>query len=350
MKNNILSLAFAVAVLSTAVGCASKTAHVSCKTEPMLSQFNDGAVVDSAVVERLLPNGEYEIFDKADVNGNTVAWSGKVDEPFIGRIRCSITTPISSGDAWATLIFEPGTYSSEDRTFFHGAKYNDAIFDATQRAAQYSDDADAVRKLVDNFIQNYPDVVTKMMLEKASLTLEPERWLEVYESMTDDIKNHPLVNNRAQVENAYLTRLRAREAIVVGNPYSDFEGTWEGKEYRLSDYVGKGKYVLVDFWASWCGPCREEIPNIIQAYNKYGKKGLEVLGVAIKDNKPGETVQAAKDLNINYTVFNDKNDGAFNAYKLLEIPRIILIGPDGTILESDLRGAGIEDAIKKYLN
>ena len=108
-------------------------------------------------------------------------------------------------------------------------------------------------------------------------------------------------------------------AIVVGGPYKDFEGTWDGKEYRLSDYMGKGKYVLVDFWASWCGPCREEIPNIIEAYGKYGKKGLEVLGVAIMDD-PDDTVQAVKDLHINYTVFNDKDNSTAKAYSLKEIP------------------------------
>ena len=349
MKNTLLLLACAAAILSAAVGCASKTAHVTCDTAPMLAWVNDGAVIDSAVVQRLLPDGEYETIDKAEVTENTVTWSGKVDEPFIGRIKCTVTTPVSQGDVWTTLLFEPGNLSSDDATLYHGAKYNDAIVEALDNLAQCGDDADAVRKVIDSFIRNNPDAATKIMLTKAGAKTVPERWLEVYESMTDDVKNYPIVKNTALQINAYLERERAREAIVVGDPYKDFEGTWDGKEYRLSDYVGKGKYVLVDFWASWCGPCREEIPNIIQAYNKYGKKGLEVLGVAIKD-KPNDTVNAAKDLHINYTVFNDKNDGAFNAYKLLEIPRIILIGPDGTILESDLRGAGIEDAVKKYLN
>ena len=349
MKHTLLLLACAAAILSAAVGCASKTAHVTCDTAPMLAWVNDGAVIDSAVVQRLLPDGEYVTIDKAEVTENTVTWSGKVEEPFVGRIKCTVTTPVSHGDVWTTLLFEPGNLSSDDATLYHGAKYNDAIVEALDKIAQCGDDADAIRKVVDNFIRNNPDVATKMMLMRAGAKTDPECWLEVYESMTDDIRNHPLVVNMAKQLNSYLDLLRAREAIVVGDPYKDFEGTWDGKEYRLSDYVGKGKYVLIDFWASWCGPCREEIPNIIEAYNKYGKKGLEVVGVAIKD-KPDDTVQAAKDLNINYTVFNDKNDGAFTAYQLMEIPRIILIGPDGTILESDLRGERIEDALKKYLN
>jgi thiol-disulfide isomerase/thioredoxin len=350
MKHNrTLLCSLLLAALLGAAGCASKTAHVSCDTAPMLAWVDDGAVVDSAVVQRLMPNGEYETFDKAEVTENTVTWSGKIAEPFIGRIKCSVTTPASKGDVWSVLLFEPGSLSSDDAAYYHGAKYNDAIVDVSEKIKQCGDDADAIRKVFDSFIRNNPDAVTKMMLLRAGAKTDPERWLEVYESMTDDVRNDPFIKDMAQQKNAYLEIMRAREAIVIGDSYTDFEGTWDDREYRLSDYVGKGKYVLIDFWASWCGPCREEIPNIIEAYNKYGKKGLEVLGVAIKDN-PDNTVQAVKDLHINYTVFHDKDDSAFKAYRLMEIPRIILIGPDGTILENNLRGEGIEDAVKKYLN
>ena len=348
MKSTLLLLACAAAILPSAVGCASKTAHVTCDTAPMLAWMNDGAVIDSAVVQRLLPDGEYETIDKAEVTESTVTWSGKVAEPFIGRIKCTVTTPVSSGDVWTTLLIEPGTVSSDDATLYRGAKYNDAIVEALDKFAQCGDDADAIRKVVDNFIRNNPDAATEMMLMRAGAKTDPERWMEVYESLTDDVRNHPLVENTAKQINVYLDLLRAREAIVVGGPYKDFEGTWDGKEYRLSDYVGKGKYVLVDFWASWCGPCREEIPNIIEAYGKYGKKGLEVLGVAIMDD-PDDTVQAVKDLHINYTVFNDKDNSAAKAYSLKEIPRIILISPDGTILASDLRGDEIEKTLKDIL-
>ena len=348
MKNTPLLLACAAVILSAAVGCASKTAHVTCDTAPMLTWVNDGAVIDSAVVQRLLPDGEYETIDKAEVTESTVTWSGEVAEPFIGRFKCTVTTPLSKGDVFSVFLFEPGSLSSDDASYYHGAKYNDAIVEALEKIEQCGDDADAIRKVFDSFIRNNPDAATKMMLYRAGGKTDPERWLEVYESMTDDVRNHPLVKGNAQFLNAYLEKQRAREAIVIGESYTDFEGTWDGKEYRLSDYVGKGKYVLIDFWASWCGPCREEIPNIIEAYNKYGKKGLEVLGVAIKDS-PDKTVQAAKDLHINYTVFSDKDNSAAKAYNLQEIPRIILIGPDGTILASDLRGDEIEKTLKDIL-
>ena len=349
MKNTFLSLAFAAAILSAAVGCSSKTAHVSCSKAPLLAYFNDGAVIDSAVVQRYLSDGSLETIGYAEVKDNDVVWSGKVPEPFIGRILFHITTPVSTGSTWTDLLFEPGRISTEDRVFYHGAKYNDAICDAAEKLSQYGEDAASIRGLVDRFSQENPAAVTGMMLVNSRDKMDFQRWVEVYETMNDAVRNHPLVKAYAKGAYSYLAAKRAQEATAIGATYSDFTGVWEDKEYRLSDFVGEGKYVLVDFWASWCHNCREEIPNILNAYNQYKDKGLEVIGVAIGDKEPA-TAQAAKEDGINYTVFNETNNSASDAYGIRDIPRIVLIGPDGTILAKDMRGAEIEETVKKFLN
>lgn len=138
------------------------------------------------------------------------------------------------------------------------------------------------------------------------------------------------------------------EATQAGKMFVDFGGfTVDGKASRLSDYVGKGKYVLVDFWASWCGPCKGEIPNLVELHNKFGGDKFTVLGVNVWDEE--EKFKAALGTEgINYPqiyVPRDNKDDATALYGIRGIPQIILFAPDGTIVQRDLRG----DVMKKLV-
>ena len=125
----------------------------------------------------------------------------------------------------------------------------------------------------------------------------------------------------------------------AGKMFVDFDAANpDGSAAKLSDYVGKGNYVLVDFWASWCGPCKAEIPVLKEIYNNYKDKGLVVLGVNVWD-KPAKFESSIKDFDMNWnhiTVFEGKE--ATNSYGINGIPHIILFAPDGTIVERGLRG------------
>ena len=137
------------------------------------------------------------------------------------------------------------------------------------------------------------------------------------------------------------------KATSEGGMYKDLEVEYNGKTQRLSDYVGKGKYVLVDFWTSWCGPCRKEIPNLKAAAKKYAKK-LTVVGVATWD-KPEDTKKAIKELGIEYPQILNAQQIGSDAYGIIGVPEILLIAPDGTIVARGLRGKQIDDVIAEQL-
>ncbi len=120
---------------------------------------------------------------------------------------------------------------------------------------------------------------------------------------------------------------------------------------RLSDYVGQGKYILVDFWASWCGPCRGEVPNLKAVYDEFGGDDFEIVSVAVWD-RAEDSFEAIEEEGMNWTqiVCSAKtNQVPTQVYGIEGIPQIILIDPDGKVVGENLRGAKIRTAVKKAL-
>ncbi len=143
-----------------------------------------------------------------------------------------------------------------------------------------------------------------------------------------------------------------QKQTAVGQKFLDFEmDTPEGKKVKLSDYVGKGKVVLVDFWASWCGPCRREMPNLVEAYAKYKGKNFEIVGVSLDANADAWK-EAIKKLNITWPQMSDlkywNNEGA-QMYAVNSIPHTILVDGDGTILARGLHGEELQNKLAEVL-
>ena len=145
-----------------------------------------------------------------------------------------------------------------------------------------------------------------------------------------------------------VARLRRVEATQAGAQFVDFEGVDDAnKAVRLSDYVGKGHYVLVDFWASWCGPCRRELAHLKKVRDTYTDKGLIILGTVVWDEME-DHLKAMKELEITWPQIFNKTE-ATELYGIAGIPQIILFDPAGKIVARDLRGEEINKLLDKAL-
>lgn len=337
MIKSILAFAAGVAMTSAAMAQA-----VPFKVIAALNGVEDGELA-------YLVN--YDTGDKMDsviVKDHAVVFTGKVDEPYMARI-------LVNGARHGTLILEPGTVAiNQDKRRGVGNMLNDEcntikdnIADKYEKAAKadsengdkqpYYDMLEYMRGIIADNIDN--PIGYSVFLDYASIAGSDE--------MMDMVRKYPDLQNYRRVQNLMNAVIR-KNATSEGHMFTDFAITHNGTTKKLSDYVGKGKYVLVDFWASWCGPCMREIETLKDINSKYAGDDFQILGVAVWD-EPENTLKAMQRKQIPWECIINAQTIPTDLYGISGIPCIILFGPDGTILSRDLQGDELKAAVAEHM-
>lgn len=202
-------------------------------------------------------------------------------------------------------------------------------------------------------IGKYHDRVAQLMMQKSpslavinllqNNTLDKDKYFNTYVAVADKLKKEWPSYSQSKTFINFVDQMRA---TAIGQPAPEIAlADPNGQVIKLSSM--KGKYVLVDFWAKWCGPCRQENPNVVRVYNKYKDKGFTVYGVSLDRNKQ-DWLQAIQQDGLTWTHVSDLKfwqSEAAKTYNITAIPFSLLLDPNGIIIAKNLRGAELENKL-----
>ena len=294
------------------------------------------------------------------VEGNKFSFDGKIQEPAY--------TYVGYGKVRVRFILEPGEVTVDlDERKAKGTPITDAIEKYSRRYYSFNTLRNEERKaliakkesitpeefnaqwveinqkylamqadVADSVICANPDnIMGAQVMPDLALT-DTVRFIKRFNEVSDFVKNYK------SVQNSYKA-VCALNRTAPGMMFTDYTikgGNIDGTDVKLSDYVGKGNYILLDHWASWCGPCKAEMPHLKKAYEMFKDKNFSIVGVAVSD-KRDDTMKSLEALALPWNQIVDAQGVPKELYGVTTIPHLILFGPDGTILKRGLRGEQI---------
>lgn len=207
-------------------------------------------------------------------------------------------------------------------------------------------DSQSNRLIMENIRLHIDKPVGYLLFLSCYNMFTPEEVLELTDKLQESYKNSDIVHYiREEAQNSM--------AISEGQPFADITlPAMDGGELELSDVIKANKLTLVDCWASWCGPCRREMPSVVELYGKYHDKGLEIVGISF-DEDEAAWKKAVKEMGMTWLQASELkgwDNIMTRQYGVTSIPYTILIDSNGTIIGQQLRGKDLEKKIGEYLD
>jgi thiol-disulfide isomerase/thioredoxin len=316
-----------------------------------------------------------KIVDSTIIQGNGFEFTGKADSSYMavltvannslarffvenGNINVKISKNLNESQVSGTKLndsFKSYLKSIEPVRekinklieYVHSQKRTDEL--DREMGKKYNEFSKEMLQLSIKFLDKNPGNILSafVLLSAMSQGIDEEIIQRVYDKLEENTKNSTIGNFILKE----LEKIKIKE-ITIGEIFRDLTmQTPEGKTISISDYAGKGKYVLLDFWASWCGPCRAENPNVVALYNDYKNKGFEIIGLSMDEDK-NAWINGIKDDNITWPQMSDLkgwNSEAALKYKIKGIPFTVLLNTEGKVIATNLRGKELRNKLKTLI-